>query len=371
MSPPATERASRDPIHGRGAVDNPTGRFEHQKVLPFDDGWGGLDALLNDAHRPATTVMPELTRRIISTNESPDVPFDRSINPYKGCEHGCIYCYARPTHAYLNLSPGLDFETKIFSKPDAARLLRQELRRPGYVPDVLVLGGNTDPYQPAERELGITRSVLEVLQEHRHPLGIITKSAGVLRDLDILSEMGRAGLARVFLSVTTLDPELARTMEPRAAAPARRLRALAELSAAGVPVGVMAAPIVPGINDKELEAILEAAAAAGARTAGYVLLRLPLEIKDLFEGWLAAHFPHRRKHVLELIRQTRGGQLYQSDFSTRQRGTGAWAELLERRFELALRRLGLQTEAEPLVTSQFRVPPEDTRQLALFGGRSA
>ncbi len=359
------ENRSLDVRRGRGAVSNPTGRFEAERALPFDDGWGTIEG---DVVPLPTTVTPEQTRRAIVRNNSPDLGFDRTINPYKGCEHGCIYCYARPTHAYLGLSPGMDFETRIFSKPDAPGVLRDELRRVGYSPDVLVIGGNTDPYQPAERRLGITRRLLEVLLEFKHPVDIVTKSAGVLRDLDLLSALAREGLARVHLSVTSLDPELSRRMEPRASSPMQRLNAIRKLRAAGVPTGVLLAPMVPALNDVELEAILEACAEAGATSAGYILLRLPLELKDLFEDWLAANYPMRKKRVLDLMRQAHGGDLYRARFFERQRGSGPYADLLAKRFALAARRLGLDKPQEPLDLGRFRIPPGDGQQLALFAG---
>jgi DNA repair photolyase len=350
---------------GRGAVGNREGRFETRRIHPEDYGWDPGDDQDGPPPLP-TTVTPEKTRTILSRNDSPDVPFDRSINPYKGCEHGCVYCFARPTHSYLGLSPGLDFETKIFSKPEAARLLREELRRPGYRCQVIALGANTDPYQPVERDLRITRAVLEVLWEHRHPVGIVTKSSLVLRDLDLLTPMARQNLAAVFVSITTLDGGLARTMEPRAAAPHRRLETIRALRDAGVPAGVLASPMIPGLNDKELEAILEAAAEAGARTAGYILLRLPNEVKEIFSEWLAAHHPLRAEHILSLVRQTHGGRLYESEFGTRMKGQGPYAELLKRRFDTACRRLGLLKRDIGLDATQFRVPPRTGDQPGLF-----
>jgi DNA repair photolyase len=354
---------SRGETRGRGAVGSPPGRFETRPVGPFDDGWG---TLADEAPPPRTTVTPEATRTIIARNDSPDIPFDRSINPYKGCEHGCVYCYARPTHSYLGLSPGLDFETKIVSKPDAAARLREELRRPGYRCAPMALGSNTDPYQPAERGLRITRGVLEVLAEHAHPFGIVTKSNLVLRDLDIIAPMAARGLAHVAISVTTLDRELARRMEPRAAAPDRRLAAIGALRDAGVPAAILAAPMIPGLNDAELERILEAAARAGAQWAGYILLRLPWELKGLFEEWLRANYPLKAERVLSLVRETRGGALNQPEFGTRMRGTGAIADLLRDRFAVARRRLGLDGPPAPLDTSQFRIPPRAGAQLRLY-----
>jgi DNA repair photolyase len=353
------------PPRGRGAAGNPANRFERREVEPFDDGW-----TRDDEPAPAveTVVIPEITKRAITTNASPDVGMERTINPYKGCEHGCAYCFARPTHSYLGLSPGLDFETKIFSKPDAPALLRKELSRPGYVPKTIVMGANTDAYQPAERKLGLSRAILEVLAEFKHPVGVLTKSALVLRDADLLSAMAKEGLAAVSLSITTLDRSLARTMEPRAAAPERRLDALRGLSEAGVPVGVLAAPMIPGLNDHELERILEAAKQAGARRAGYVLLRLPHELKGLFTDWLERSYPGKAKRVLALLRATRDGALYDSGWFTRQRGRGPLADLLSRRFDLACRRLGLSTDYEPLDATRFRVPfrPSAGAQGTLF-----
>jgi DNA repair photolyase len=350
---------------GRGAVSNIEGRFETRRIRPEDYGWD-TDSEEDAPPRLPTTVTPEKTRTILSRNDSPDIPFDRSINPYKGCEHGCVYCFARPTHSYLGMSPGLDFETKIFSKPEAACLLREELRRPGYRCEVIALGANTDPYQPVERDLNITRAILEVLWEHRHPVGIVTKSSLVLRDLDLLAPMARQNLAAVFLSITTLDRGLARTMEPRAAAPHRRLETIKALSDAGVPAGVLASPMIPGLNDKEMESILEAAAAAGARTAGYILLRLPHEVKEIFSEWLTTHYPLKAGHILSLVRQTHDGKLYDSEFGTRMKGNGPYADLLKRRFETASRRLGLLKRDLDLDVTQFRVPPRAGDQPGLF-----
>ena len=349
---------------GRGAVSNVAGRFEPRRVVPFEEG---DDRPVEEGPAPLpTTITAEVTRSIITRNDSPDVPFDQSINPYRGCEHGCVYCFARPTHAYLGLSPGLDFETRIFSKPEAPRILREELRRPGYRCQVIALGANTDPYQPAERDLRITRTILEVLAEHRHPVAIVTKSDLVVRDLDLLGPMAASRLACVLVSITTLDRALARRMEPRAPTPERRLAAIRSLNTAGVPAGVLTSPMIPGLNDAELERILETAAAAGARSAGYVLLRLPLEIKDLFREWLEAHYPLKAGRVLSLVRDTRAGRLYDSAFGTRMRGTGPQAYLLRRRFEIACRRLGLLREPLPLDTSLFRVPPRAGDQIRLF-----
>ncbi|MBV8096142.1 MAG: PA0069 family radical SAM protein [Acetobacteraceae bacterium] len=358
---------------GRGATLNPDIRFEQQHVRPFDDGWGTLGACFADLPPLPTTLIRDSSRSAIAWNQSPDIGFDRSINPYRGCEHGCIYCYARASHAYLGYSPGLDFETKLLFKPEIAGLLEKELRKPGYRPRVIALGSNTDPYQPVERTLKLTRSVLEVLNRFNHPVSIVTKSAGVLRDLDILVRMARQNLARVYVSVTTLDPALARRMEPRAAAPTRRLHAIAELSRAGVSVGVMAAPMIPGLNDAEIEKILEAAALAGARHAGYVLLRLPHELRELFEAWLHEHFPDRARHVLSLIRQTRSGNLNDSRFGHRFTGNGVYADLLLRRFGRAARQYGLDEGRPGLDTTRFAVPgthSPDTaeHQMSLFQG---
>jgi DNA repair photolyase len=349
---------------GRGAESNESGRFESRKVEPFDDGWNDGD------ETPAplrTTLTAEKARVIITRNDSPDIGFDRSINPFRGCEHGCIYCYARPAHAYMGLSPGLDFESKLFFKPDAARLLERELSRPSYSPAVIHIGGNTDPYQPQERRLRLTRQILEVLAAFRHPLSIITKSALIGRDTDILGPMGSAGLARAAVSVTTLDRALARAMEPRAATPERRLDAIRQLSAAGVPTVVMFAPAIPGLNDHELEAVLERAAAAGAVSAGYVALRLPLEIKDLFAEWLTARRPDRAQRVMSLVRQMRGGRDYDARWGKRMKGEGPIADVIGQRFRAARRRYGLDRVLPPLDVGQFRRPAPSTRQLDLFG----
>ena len=349
-------------LRGRGACSNSVGRYEpHQRVLS-DDGWD-----TNEELPPLKTeVLRDSSRTIITRNKSPDISFDRSINPYKGCEHGCIYCFARPTHAYLGLSPGADFETRIFAKPNAAELLAKELMAPGYVPKVIAMGTNTDPYQPIEREMRITRSVLEVLFEFRHPVGIVTKSALILRDLDILEPMARAGLAKVALSVTTLDRKLARAMEPRASTPPKRLDAIRALKEAGVPVGVMFAPVIPALNDDEMESVLTEAASAGARSAGYVLLRLPLEIKDIFREWLEANAPGRARHVMSLIRQMRDGKDYDSQWHSRMKGTGPYAEMIAKRFHMAVKRLGLNRENTPLVVNRFQRPRALGEQLALL-----
>jgi DNA repair photolyase len=365
---------------GRGAVTNPANRYERAAAEAFDDGWGTLEEAFAELPPLPTTLTPEKSRSAMAWNDSPDIGFDRSINPYRGCEHGCVYCYARPSHAYLGYSPGLDFETRLMFKPELAALLEKELRKPGYVPRPVALGANTDPYQPVERTLQLTRRVLEVLERFGHPVTIVTKSAGVLRDLDILRRLAARNLVHVCLSVTTLDPKLARAMEPRAATPARRLAAIRALADAGVPVGVLAAPMIPALNDIELERILEAAARHGARHAGYVALRLPLEIAGMFEAWLHHHMPDRAGRVLALVREMRGGALYDSRFGIRQRGTGPYATLLAQRFTLAMQRYGLGPAGRGakvsgvigwtgLDCSQFRVPAPAAKaeaQLALF-----
>jgi len=353
---------------GRGAISNPVGRFEPAQRFATDDGWQvqSGDEGDNDTPPVRTTVLRDATRSIITKNDSPDVNFDRSINPYRGCEHGCIYCFARPSHGYLGLSTGLDFETKILVKPDAPALLAAELSKPNYKPAVIALGTNTDPYQPLEREMKITRGIFETLARFNHPFSLVTKSALVLRDLDVIGPMAKKNLVRVFLSITTLDRHLANTMEPRASTPTRRLAAVKALNEAGVPTGVMAAPMIPALNDDELEAILEAAKAAGARSAGYTLLRLPFEIKDLFAEWLEEHAPLKAKHVLNLIKETRGGRLNDPNFGSRMRGQGVYAELLHKRFQLASQRLGLNKNDWNPDLSQFAVPPRPGDQLKLL-----
>ena len=351
-----------DRRRGRGAQSNASGRYEPLARIAFDDGWQSFEELPPFK----TTVTVDSTRKIITRNDSPDISFDRSINPYRGCEHGCIYCFARPTHAYLGLSPGLDFETKLFAKPDAAKLLERELSVPGYVPRTIAIGTNTDPYQPIEREHQIMRRILEVLERCGHPVGIVTKSALVLRDLDILARMAQRDLVKVALSVTTLDARLARLMEPRAATPARRLEALRRLTAAGVPASIMVAPVIPALNDAEIERILDAAAALGIREAGYVLLRLPLEVRDLFREWLMANFPDRYRHVFKLIRETRGGKDYDSNWNTRMTGAGPVAWMIGRRFELACEKLGFNKTRTRLTTDQFSPPRPAAEQLKLF-----
>jgi DNA repair photolyase len=349
---------------GRGAVGRPAGRFDDTWAAPVDDGWWRDEG--ETPARIATALMPDAARKVITRNTSPDVPFDRSINPYRGCEHGCIYCFARPSHAFLNLSPGLDFETKIFFKKHAAERLERELRKPGYSCAPIALGVNTDAYQPAEDKLGVSRSILEVLQAFGHPVSIITKSARILGDLDILGPMAADGLVHVMISVTTLDAGLARLMEPRASAPAKRLATIQALAEAGVPVGVLASPMIPGLNDQELERIVEAAADAGARQAGYILLRLPFEVKDLFTEWLAAHYPDRAGRVLSLIRQCRTGNLNDTGFGRRMTGTGPYARLLQQRMARALKRHGLDKPMPDFDCSKFARPLAAGGQLALF-----
>ena len=346
---------------GRGALANPANRFAATRSESVADGWYQDEV----PESIATELRIDSSRSVIAHNDSPDIPYEQSINPYRGCEHGCVFCYARPTHAYLDLSPGIDFETRLVYKPDAARLLRAELARPGYRCSHIMLGSNTDPYQPVERRLGITRALLEVLAETRHPVAITTRSTLVLRDLDLLAPMARLGLCSVYLSITTFDNGLKRALEPRSAASLARLQAMRELSAAGVPVGVMAAPMIPAVNEHELETILQRAAEAGARRAGYVLLRLPHEVKDLFRQWLAEHLPDRAAHVMSLVQAARGGRDNDSHFGQRMAGTGAWAKLLGDRFRLACRRFGLNGERQvKLSTALFR-PPSTGGQLPL------
>jgi DNA repair photolyase len=347
---------------GRGAQSNASGRYEPVARVAFDDGWRSLD----DLPPFKTVVTTDATRKIITRNDSPDIGFDRSINPYRGCEHGCIYCFARPTHAYLGLSPGLDFESKLFVKPEAAELLERELSAPNYRPRVIAIGTNTDPYQPIERRYQVMRRILEVLDRAGHPVGIVTKSVLVLRDLDILARMAGRNLPKVALSVTTLDAGLARKMEPRAATPMRRLEALRQLSAAGVPTTVMVAPVIPALNDTEIERILDAAAAAGVKEAGYVLLRLPLELRDLFKEWLKENYPHREEHVFKLIRDMRGGKDYDSTWGKRMKGSGPYAWMIGRRFEMACEKFGLNAKRAQLSTEHFRAPKLGAEQLNLF-----
>ncbi|PZU24933.1 MAG: radical SAM protein [Shinella sp.] len=347
---------------GRGAAMNPAGRLETQEKEVFDDGWETMETL--EPFR--TEVQVEKPRTIITRNESPDIPFDRSINPYRGCEHGCIYCFARPTHSYMGLSAGLDFESKLFAKPDAARLLERELSKPGYKPRTIAIGTNTDPYQPIEKEWRIMRQILEVLAAARHPVTIVTKSAMVMRDIDVLAGMAEQGLAKVGISVTTLDRKLARLMEPRASTPTRRLEAVKALSEAGIPVGVLASPIIPALNDHEIERILEAAKACGAREASYVLLRLPLEVSPLFREWLLRHYPHRYQHVMSLVRSMRGGKDYDAEFGKRMKGAGPYAWQISRRFELAAKRLELTRRGMPMRDDLFVPPNGSGVQLSLL-----
>ncbi|MGA0393262.1 MAG: PA0069 family radical SAM protein [Rhodospirillales bacterium] len=363
MDEPFSAQPNNGPIKGRGSVSNPTGRYEPTVRHAVDDGWD----LEEDLPPLRTTVTADSTRKIIARNTSPDVGFEQSINPYRGCEHGCIYCYARPRHAYRGLSPGLDFETKLFHKPNAATLLENELRKPTYECKTIVIGADTDPYQPIEKTYAITRQVLEVLSAFNHPVGIITKSHMVTRDLDILGSMAARGLATVAVSVTSLDRHLARIMEPRASTPPKRLAAIRKLSDAGVPVRVMAAPMIPHLNDAELESILDAAHTAGARFAAYTLVRLPLELKELFEEWLDTHFPDKKNHVLNQLRETRYGQLYVAEFGKRMRGTGVYADLLRERFIKACRRLGLNKNRHAdIKQARFCPPPRPGDQLKLL-----
>jgi DNA repair photolyase len=351
-------------IKGRGARSNASGRYEAQQREGFDDGWTLEDP---EPVQLETTVSPEKARVIITRNDSPDVGFSASINPYRGCEHGCIYCYARPAHAYMGLSPGLDFESKLFFKPEAARLLEKELSKPTYRPEFIHIGGNTDPYQPQERKLRITRSVIEVLLRFRNPFSVITKSALVVRDLDLLAEAAALGLTRVAISITSVDRKLARSMEPRAATPEKRFDAVRRLTAAGVPVTVMFAPCIPGLNDHEMEAVLARAAEAGASGAGYVALRLPLEIKDLFREWLESDHPDRARRVMSLVRQMRGGKEYDSSWGSRMKGQGPIGDLMAARFKLAKLHYKLDQDWGSLDVSKFRVPPAPGGQMDLFG----
>ena len=349
-------------VRGRASAINPAGRFEALARVDVDDGWRSLE----DLPPFKTEVQIEKARTIITRNRSPDISFDRSVNPYRGCEHGCAYCFARPTHAYAGLSAGVDFESRLFVKPDAARLLEKEITRQGYEPRTIAIGTNTDPYQPIEREHLLMRAILEVLERHNHPVGIVTKSALVVRDADILGRMAEKGLVRVALSVTTMDRMLARTMEPRASTPTRRLEAIRALSAAGVPTSVMVAPIIPGLNDHEIERVLNAAAAMGAGQAGYVLLRLPLEVAPVFKEWLLRHYPERYRHVMGLVRSMRGGKDYDSDWGKRMSGTGPYAWQIARRMEIARKRLGLSARGKPLRTDLFLKPRPAAEQLTLL-----
>ena len=355
-------RVRPDRNRGRSAGINPSGRFEPVSRHVFDDGWSSLEELPPFK----TEVQVEKPRTIITRNESPDISFDRSINPYRGCEHGCVYCFARPTHSFMGLSPGLDFESKLFAKPDAARLLDKELSKEGYQPRTIAIGTNTDPYQPIEKQYRIMREILEVLEARGHPVGIVTKSALVTRDIDILSRMAERGLAKVALSVTTMDRMLARTMEPRASTPTKRLEAIRQLSDAGIPASVMVAPIIPGLTDQEMERILDSARAAGAREAGYVVLRLPLEVSPIFKDWLLRHYPDRYRHVMSLIRSMRDGKDYDSEWGKRMKGAGPYAWQIGRRFEITAKRLGLNAERRTLRTDQFVAAGKDQEQLMLL-----
>ncbi len=352
---------------GRGTTWALEHRFSAQHAEPWDDGWGTLDQQAQEeVVPPETRIVEERVKSILASNDSPDISFDLSINPYRGCEHGCIYCFARPTHSYLNLSPGIDFETRIIAKVNAAERLREAFASRGYTPAMLNIGSATDAYQPAERRLQITRSVIEVLNEWRHPFSLVTKSAGVERDLDLIAPMAHQQLAAVYVSVTTLDPALARILEPRAASPQRRLRTIAALAQAGVPVGVSVSPVIPFVNEPELERILEAAAEAGARSAFSIVLRLPWEVNPIFQDWLTRHYPLRAERVMARVREMRGGRDYDATFGRRMTGDGVWARLLRQRFEKACTRLGLNRERHPLDLTKFRAPASDTRQGSLF-----
>lgn len=365
MSIPADPYALRA-FKGRGAASNPEGRFESVRHHAEDDGW--QSALLDEATpRPRTEVTNERARSVITRNDSPDIHFSQAMNPYRGCEHGCIYCFARPSHSYLNLSPGLDFETRLRAKGNLAEVLRSELAKPGYRPEPINVGSNTDPYQPVEKRWRLTRAALEVLAECGHPCTIVTKNALIERDLDLLVPMARDRLVQVFVSVNSLDNHLAARLEPRASAPHRRIKAIRTLTEAGVPVGVLVAPIIPALNDRDMEAVLEQAAAAGARCAGYTVVRLPYELKALFREWLALHVPDRAAHVMSLVQQMNGGRDYDSDFRTRMRGQGVFADLLKRRFEIASRRHGFARSRElQLDTSRFVPPRKSSPQGQLF-----
>jgi DNA repair photolyase len=349
-------------MRGRGARNNDAGRFEKNSAAFFDDGWESLGEL----PPLKTTIFEEHPKSIIARNQSPDISFDRSINPYRGCEHGCVYCYARPTHAYMGLSPGLDFESKLFIKPNAAALLREELTAPNYTPRTIALGANTDPYQPIERTYRITRQVLEVLSEFNHPVGIVTKSALVLRDLDILTSMAQRGLVKVAISLTTLDGKLARAMEPRASTPAKRLEALRILSAAGIPTVVMMGPVIPAVNDMEIEAILKTASMAGVKEAGYTMLRLPLEVRDIFKEWLMTEMPDRASKVMSLVKSVRSGKENDATFGRRMSGTGPYAWTIGRRFQMTAERLGINVKRLKLATDLFQRPPKVGEQMVLF-----
>ena len=347
---------------GRGTAINPSGRYEPEQRAVFHDGW----EIEEELPVLKTTVQIERARTIITRNQSPDIPFDRSINPYRGCEHGCVYCFARPTHAYMGMSPGLDFETKLYVKPDAVELLERELSKPGYVPNTIAIGTNTDPYQPVEKTWMLMRGILEVLDRYNHPVAIVTKSALVMRDMDILSRMADRGLAKVAISLTTMDKTLARAMEPRAASPSRRLEAMRALNEAGIPCNVMTAPIIPGLNDHELERLLDSASAAGAKEAGYVMLRLPLEVAPVFKEWLLRHYPDRFRHVMTLIRSMRDGKDYDAEWGKRMRGDGPYAWQIGRRFEIKAKQLGLNISRRPLRADLFVPPHAAPKQMCLF-----
>jgi DNA repair photolyase len=351
-----------DRRRGRAAGINPASRFETLERVAVDDGW----QMLEDMPPFKTEVQVEKPRTVITRNDSPDIPFDRSINPYRGCEHGCIYCFARPTHSYMGLSAGLDFEAKLFAKPDAPRLLERELSKPGYKVKPIAIGTNTDPYQPIEREWRIMRQILEILDKANHPVVIVTKSALILRDIDILKSMAERGLAKVGISVTTLDRKLARSMEPRASTPAKRLEAIKTLSEAGIPVAVMMAPVIPALNDHEIERILDSGKAAGASEASYVLLRLPLEVSPLFRDWLLQNYPDRYRHVMSLVRSMRDGKDYDAEFGKRMKGAGPYAWQISRRFEMATKRLGLMRRSLHLREDLFISPNSDGVQLSLL-----
>jgi DNA repair photolyase len=355
------------PVKGRGTVWAIEHRFSHETHESFDDGWGTLEqAAQEEVAAPGTAIIEERVKSILSSNDSPDIGFDLSINPYRGCEHGCIYCFARPTHSYLNMSPGVDFETRIIAKVNAAERLREALASRNYEPSMLNIGSATDAYQPVERKLRITRSVIEVLSEHRHPFSLVTKSSGIERDLDLVAPMAARQLAAVYVSITTLDGRLARIMEPRAASPERRLRTIAALSKAGVPVGVSVSPLIPFINEPELERVLEVAHDAGATRAFSIVLRLPWEVNPLFQQWLEQHFPERAARVMARIREMRGGRDYDASFGTRMTGQGIWAELIRQRLHKACERLGMNRERTPLDLTQFRRPKADAAQAELF-----
>ncbi|HEY9050387.1 MAG TPA: PA0069 family radical SAM protein [Gammaproteobacteria bacterium] len=349
-------------IVNRGASFNPQLRYQQYEKISVDDGW-----YCDEELTPLKTeIIVDSSKSIITRNNSPDVPFSQSINPYRGCEHGCIYCFARPSHAYLDLSPGLDFETKLVIKPDAAKLLRKELAKKNYQCDTIAMGTNTDPYQPIEIEHRITRQIIEVLAETNHPLSIVTKSALIERDIDLLQPMAEKNLVHVMISVTTLDKQLARIMEPRAAVPQRRLQTIQRLTRAGIPAGVLVAPIIPFLNDAEIETIVAAVADAGANSLAYVFLRLPIEVKDLFRDWLLQHYPLKAERIMQRIRDSRNGKDYDADFGQRMTGTGKYVELIQQRFELAIKKAGLNDGYVALDTTQFKPPRVDTPQLSLF-----